>query len=67
MQASHFKNFDQWNTIDHDNYKVAVNGGEVVDGKVAYEIGNYNALLADCPAYQKCKQNREYTSIDNTH
>jgi len=53
MQASHFKNFDQWNTIDHDNYKVAVNGGEVVDGKVAYEIGNYNALLADCPAYQK--------------
>lgn len=74
-QASHFKDFDQWTTIDRDNYKVAVNGrwltwlliilinlrylqlsfSEEVDGKVAYEIGNYNALMKDCPAYQKCK------------
>ena len=28
---------------------------EEVDGSVAYEIGNYNALMKDCPAYQKCK------------
>ena len=25
-----------------------------VDGSVAYEIGNYNALMANCPAYKKC-------------
>ena len=28
---------------------------EEIDGRVAYEIGNYNALLKDCPAYKKCK------------
>ena len=55
MQASHFKDFSQWSEIDHDNYKVSVNGGDIVDGSVAYEIGNYNALMADCPAYKKCK------------
>lgn len=55
MQASHFKDFSQWSEIDHDNYTVSVNGGDVVDGSVAYEIGNYNALMADCPAYKKCK------------
>ena len=56
MQASHFKDFSQWSEIDHDNYTVSVNGGDVVDGSVAYEIGNYNALMADCPAYKKCKK-----------
>ena len=56
MQASHFKDFNQWTTIDHENYTVSVNGGEVTEGKVAYEIGNYNALMADCPAYKKCKR-----------
>ena len=25
-QASHFKDFNQWTTIDRDNYKVSVNG-----------------------------------------
>ena len=55
MQASHFKNFDQWTEIDHENYKVSVNGRDFVDGHVAYEIGNYNALMADCPAYKKCQ------------
>ena len=28
---------------------------EEMEGSVAYEIGNYNALMKDCPAYQKCK------------
>ena len=54
MQASHFKDFNQWTEVDHENYKVSVNGGEFIDGSVAYEIGNYNALMADCPAYKKC-------------
>ena len=53
MQASHYKHFEQWTEVDHENYKVSVNGGEIVSGRVAYEIGNYNALMADCPAYKK--------------
>jgi hypothetical protein len=31
------------------------NGGEVLDGVKAFEIGNYNALLKGCPAYEKCE------------
>ena len=54
-QASHFQDFSQWTTVDHSNYLVAVNGGEEMQGSEAYEIGNYNALMKDCPAYQKCK------------
>jgi hypothetical protein len=34
---------------------VSVNGGAVVEGSAAKQVGNYNALLADCPAYQKCE------------
>jgi len=52
-QASHFKDFSQWTTIDHGNYTVKVNDEEEVDGSVAYEIGNYNALMQNCPAYNK--------------
>ena len=49
MQASHFADFHQWTEVDHENHKLSVNGGEFVDGSVAYEIGNYNTLMADCP------------------
>ena len=55
MEASHKKNMSQWTTIDYENYCTQSNGGCVVDGVTAYEIGNYNALMKDCPAYQKCK------------
>ena len=54
-QASHFKDFSQWTTIDHDNYVVKANDQEEMDGTVAYEIGNYNALMQNCPAYKKCE------------
>merc|ERR1712154_633102 len=37
-QASHFKDFSQWTTIDHGNYTVKVNDEDEVDGSVAYEI-----------------------------
>ena len=47
--------------MDHDNYKVSVNGGELMDGSLAFEIGNYNALMMDCPAYKKCRSH----SFDN--
>ena len=55
MESSHKMNISQWTTIDHGNYKVQSNGGEVLDGVKAFEIGNYNALLKGCPAYEKCK------------
>ena len=55
MEASHKKNISQWTTIDHGNYCMQTNGGEVLDGVKAFEIGNYNALLKGCPAYEKCK------------
>ena len=54
-QASHFKDFSQWTTIDHDSYVVKANDQEEMDGTVAYEIGNYNALMQNCPAYKKCE------------
>ena len=67
MQASHFADFNQWTEVDHENYKVSVNGGEFVDGSVAYEIGNYNALMADCPAYKKCKDTLFQNSLSLCH
>ncbi|CAB4029090.1 Hypothetical predicted protein [Paramuricea clavata] len=53
MEASHKKNILQWTTIDHGNYCIQTNGGEILDGVKAFEIGNYNALLKGCPAYEK--------------
>jgi len=52
-QASHYKDFSQWTTVDTEEYKVQVNGGEWMEGSEAFEIGNYNALMKDCPAYNK--------------
>lgn len=54
-EASHKADMSQWTTIDAENYKVQVNNGEILDGEKAFEIGNYNAVMKDCPAYQKCK------------
>ena len=60
MQASHFADFHQWTEVDHENYKLSVNGGKFVDGSVACEIGNYNTLMADCPAYKKFREIRNF-------
>lgn len=53
MEASHKKNMSQWTTIDRENYCMQVNGGVTLDGTEVFEIGNYNALMKECPAYQK--------------
>lgn len=55
MEASHKKNMSQWTTIDHENYCMQSNGGKILDGKTVFKIGNYNALMKDCAAYQKCE------------
>ena len=54
-EASHKVDIRQWTTIDQKEYKVQVNNGPVVEGKAAFAIGNYNAIMSECPAYQKCK------------
>ena len=54
-EASHKVDMSQWNTIDHEVYKVQTNGGKVVDGEDAMKMGNYNALMIDCPTYKSCK------------
>lgn len=55
MEASHKTDLNQWTTINHDDYSIQVNGLEALDGKIAFEIGNYGALMKHCPAYNKCK------------
>lgn len=53
MEATHKPVFEQWTTVDYNNYTVQVNGIDEIEGKVAMKIGNYNALMKHCPAYQK--------------
>ena len=45
----------QWKTIDQTNYKVQTNGGMVIEGKEVKEMGNYNALMIECPTYRGCE------------
>lgn len=59
-EASHKADISQWKTIDQENYKVQVNNGPIVDGQIAYGIGNYNAIMAECPAYQKYGINNDF-------
>ena len=46
---------NQWTSIDNKNYQVQVNNGPIADGKLVAKMGNYNALMSGCPAYQKCE------------
>ena len=54
FEASHKADINQWTSIDRTNYKVQVNNGPVIDGEKACQMGNYNAVMRGCPAYQKC-------------
>ena len=54
-EASHKLDLNQWTTIDVNNYTVQVNNGTIMEGKEAFQMGNYNALMKECPAYQRCK------------
>ena len=53
-EASHKVDLNQWTSIDVDNYTVQVNNGPILEGKKAFEMGNYNAIMRECPMYQKC-------------
>ena len=54
-EASHKVDMSQWNTIDHDAYQIQTNGGTLIEGKEAMRMGNYNALMIDCPTYKTCE------------
>ena len=54
-EASHKADLGQWKTIDHENYGIQTNGGPLVAGEKAAEIGNYNALMISSEIYQNCK------------
>ena len=54
MEISHKADMNQWTTIDKENYKLQVNNGPTVDGKEVFQIGTYNFIMRECPAYQKC-------------
>ena len=52
-EVSHKADLEQWTSIDPEKYEVQVNNGPIMAGKIAFVIGNYNALMRDCSAYQK--------------
>ena len=72
FEASHKLDMEQWTTVSSPSeYCVTANGGAVIQGKDAKEMGNYNALMAECPAYQlstyyirihSCKQYKIHTT-----
>merc|ERR1712226_1612358 len=58
MEASHKVDFLQWDTVDHQEYKVSANGGQIFYGEDAKERGNYNTLLmgVDKELYDSSKE-----------
>ena len=55
FEASHKSSMDQWTTIEHPNYEVQINEGPCMDGSHVMQMGNYNAIMRECPAYKKCE------------
>lgn len=45
MEASHKAEFLQWDTVDHEKYRVSANGWAPYIGLDAHVAGNYNVLL----------------------
>ena len=55
MEATHKTDISQWRTINEEKYCIQTNGGPVIEGAAAKEIGNYNVLMMESEVYQKCK------------
>lgn len=51
MEASHKMDLAQWKTVEQSEYCVSANGGRVLPGAEAFEMGNYNWLMEACPAH----------------
>ena len=54
-EASHKVDMSQWKTVDRDAYQIQTNGGTLIEGREAMKMGNYNALMIDCPTYKSCE------------
>lgn len=50
MERSHKTDPDQHRSVDPAKFKFAANGWKKFNNKEANEVGNYNVLLAGCPA-----------------
>jgi hypothetical protein len=59
MEATHKSDFNHWRTISQEEYCIQTNGGLVIEGARAKEIGNYNALMIESDVYQKCNKTFE--------
>lgn len=49
MESTHKVLLTQWQSVDHNNYKVCANGNKIFSGEEAIRAGNYNWLLDGCP------------------
>ncbi|CAE7580127.1 unnamed protein product [Symbiodinium natans] len=50
MERSHKVDPDQHRSVDPEKFMIAANGWKKFNNKEANEVGNYNVLLAGCPA-----------------
>ena len=47
VEATHKLHLNQWTTIDVDNYTIQVNNGPIMEGKKAFQMAKYNALMRE--------------------
>ncbi|CAH1269082.1 Hypp4094 [Branchiostoma lanceolatum] len=47
-ESAHFKELDQWSTINRAKYHVQANGGKVFNAEESDGVGSYNWLMWDC-------------------
>jgi hypothetical protein len=62
MEASHKPDLSQWKTISREGFSVQTNGGKLLVGERAAEIGNYNALMIKSEVYHKCTISNVFTA-----
>eukprot|EP00058_Branchiostoma_floridae_P008734 XP_002594222.1 hypothetical protein BRAFLDRAFT_65070 [Branchiostoma floridae] len=47
-ESAHFKELDQWSTINKEKYHVKANGGKIFNAEESDAVGSYNWLMWDC-------------------
>lgn len=63
MEATHL-NFKDWESIDHESYRVSANGGKCFVGEEAAKVGNYNWLMENT---DKALYNAENETFESSH
>lgn len=63
MEATHL-DFNEWETVDHENYVVSANGGRRFIGKEGALAGNYNWLMENM---DKKLYDSEKETFDSSH